>query len=126
MDAETRTRCADALAGATVEQLREDAFRAGIIASNLRVQVEYIRKWTDDTPQVVIPVMLENAAMHDRLAALALAIAHASTTSDARIEQAGRAEYLILDIPMPDTHTMGYGACDLIPALAALLRGTDA
>jgi hypothetical protein len=57
------------------------------------------------------------------LAALALAVARVMHTSDARIEQAGRADYLILDIPMPETHTMEYGACEIPAALAALLEG---
>ena len=97
-----RDRLADALALATPEMLREDAR----VAAN----------------RALFEPHLPEAARELRLAGLALAIADAANTSDARIEQAGRADYLILDIPMPDTHTMGYGACELPAALAALLR----
>ena len=93
-----------ALDGATVAQLREDAAHA-IECASLCGEGD-ARRYT----------------FFRRLAAIALAVARIADTSDARIEQAGRADYLILDIPMPETHTMSYGGCDLIPALAALLR----
>ena len=97
-----RTVLADALAGATVEQLREDAAYARVLSDN----------------ETDIGLTMQ------RLAALALAVASASNTADARIEQSlGDNDFLILDIPMPKPHTMGYGACELIPALAATLRG---
>jgi hypothetical protein len=96
-----RTVLADALESASVEMLREDAAYARVLSDN----------------ETDIGLTMQ------RLAALALAVSQAAHTSDARIEQAGRADYLILDIPLPDTHTMGYGACELIPALAATLRG---
>src|SRR3990172_9106995 len=80
----------DALQGATAWELAEDA----------RL-VSLFRKHGTPIPADTL----------DRLAALALAVSQAANTSDSRIEQAGRADYLILDIPMPETHTMGYGAC---------------
>lgn len=102
MDPADRARCADALATATPEQLREDAAWFAEIACGWKSSV---------------------ADGHYRLAALALAIAHAANRSDARIEQTGVCDYLILDILMPKGHGFSYGACDLPAALAALVRG---
>ena len=117
----TRADLADALEGATVATMREDAKLLAVIAGNLEAQVDNIRHGSDDTPATVIPILLENAAMHRRAAAALLALAEMAD-GDARVEQAlTGGDYLCIDVPITGHN---YGATALLPALAALVRGT--
>jgi hypothetical protein len=68
MDAETRKRCADALRGATVETLREDALVHAKCADTLEGMY---REDGDPIP----PGMVSQIVQHRRTAALYLAVA---------------------------------------------------
>jgi hypothetical protein len=128
-----RRKLAEVLAGATPETLREDARLSENIADNLLAQVANIQYGSDDTPAVAIPVMLGNADMHNRLAALALAIAEMQERSERAIAQdparphvvhwsvdvnVGQADWIIGDV--------GANAERTLPAaLAHLLTGEE-
>lgn len=96
-----RAALSDALASATADDLREDA-------EVCRSALAYAGN--DRT-----------AALLQRLAALALAVAAMQERGDARVEQAlTGGDFLCTDTPI---HGMPYGGCDLMSALAALLKG---